>query len=85
MLSLNAPPGAMFAPLQDPVARAEVSHGLAAGAVDIILSGHVSAIDHGNVCGLLTGWLQHVCFTALHILAFVVLLLTLAFFDRRFL
>jgi hypothetical protein len=34
-------PGAVSAPLQDPPAQAEVSHGPVAGAVDVVLSGRV--------------------------------------------
>jgi hypothetical protein len=67
-------------PLQDPTARAEVSHGPVAGAIDVTLSGHVGAVDHGNVCGVLAGCLQDVHFIALRILTFVVLHLTLTCF-----
>jgi hypothetical protein len=51
-------------PLQDPTARVEVSHGPAAGAVDVALSGRVGVVDRGNVCGLLARCLQDVRFTA---------------------
>jgi hypothetical protein len=73
-------PGTVSVPLQDPPARVEVSHGLVASVVDVALSGHVGVVNHGNVCGLLTRCLQDVCFTALHIPSFAVLLLTLSCF-----
>jgi hypothetical protein len=46
-------PSVVSVPLQDPTARAMVSHGPAAGAVDVTLSGRVGAVDRGNVYGLL--------------------------------
>jgi hypothetical protein len=73
-------PGTVYAPLQDPPARTEDSHGPAAGAVDFALSGRVGVVDRGNVCSLVAGCLQGVCFTVLHTLTFVVLLLTLGCF-----
>jgi hypothetical protein len=73
-------PSVVSVPLQDPTARAMVSHGPAAGAVDVTLWGCVGAVDRGNVYGLLARCLQDVCFTVLRILTFVVFLLTLACF-----
>jgi hypothetical protein len=72
--------GTVSAPLQDPPARADVSHGPVAGVVDVAFSGRVGVIDHGNICSLLTGCLQDVCFTMLRTLALVVLFLTLGCF-----
>jgi hypothetical protein len=50
-------PGAVSAPLQDPLAEAEVSNGPEAGVLDITLLRCLGVVDHGNLCGLLTGCL----------------------------
>jgi hypothetical protein len=57
--------GVVFASASDPLTQAEVSLGLVAGALGVMLWGPSGVIDRANVCGLLIECLQDVSFAIL--------------------